>query len=146
MAEQLSRLAGIERDVVVEAVPGDDHGLFWRTRMQYVHLPDGGVGLRKHRSHEVVEVETCLIAHPDAREPDRSDPVVEQVETTAGTHEFTVAGDGFWQVHPGAPRVLVETVLRAAGTAGRGSRRSTSTPGSACSRRSWPRRWVRTGP
>ena len=111
VTEQLSRLAGIEREVVVEAVPGDEHGLFWRTRMQYVHLPDGGVGLRKHRSHEVVEVETCLIARPDAREPDRSDPVVERVETTAGTKEFTVAGDGFWQVHPGAPRVLVETVL-----------------------------------
>ncbi len=112
VAEQLSRLAGIERDVVVEAVPGDDHGLFWRTRMQYVHLPHGGIGLRKHRSHEVVPVETCLIAHPDAREPDRSDPVVEQVATSLGTHEFTVAGDGFWQVHPGAPQVLVETVMQ----------------------------------
>ena len=26
-------------------------------------------------------------------------------------HDFAVAEDGFWQVHPGAPRVLVETVL-----------------------------------
>ncbi len=25
--------------------------------------------------------------------------------------DFAVAGDGFWQVHPEAPRVLVETVL-----------------------------------
>ena len=41
MAEQLSRLAGLEREVVVEAVPGDQDGLFWRTRMQYVHLPGG---------------------------------------------------------------------------------------------------------
>ncbi len=80
--------------------------------MQYVHLPDGGIGLRKHRSHEVVPVETCLIAHPYAREPDRSEPVVERVETSLGTHEFTVAGDGFWQVHPGAPQVLVETVMQ----------------------------------
>jgi tRNA/tmRNA/rRNA uracil-C5-methylase (TrmA/RlmC/RlmD family) len=112
VSEQLSRLAGIEREVVVEAVPGDEHGLFWRTRMQYVHLPSGGIGLRKHRSHEVVRVERCLIAHPDAREPDRSEPVVEEVVTDRGTHCFTVAGDGFWQVHPGAPRVLVETVIQ----------------------------------
>ena len=73
----------LEREVVVEPVPGDQDGLFWRTRMQYVHLPGGDRGLRKHRSHEVVLVDRCLIAHPDAREPDRSGPVVEQVETLA---------------------------------------------------------------
>ncbi len=112
VSEQLSRLAGLEREVVVEPVPGDEDGLFWRTRMQYVHLPGGEKGLRKHRSHEVVIVDRCLIAHPDAREPDRSGPVVEEVVTDHGTHSFTVAGDGFWQVHPGSPRVLVETVLR----------------------------------
>jgi tRNA/tmRNA/rRNA uracil-C5-methylase (TrmA/RlmC/RlmD family) len=114
VAEQLSRLAGIERDVVVEPVPGDRDGLDWRTRMGYVHLPGGRRGLRKHRSHEVVEVEHCPIAHPDAREPG-PDPVVEAVETSYGTREFTVAGDGFWQVHPGAPRVLVETVMELLG-------------------------------
>ena len=111
VAEQLSRLAGLERDVVVEAVPGDQDGLRWRTRMQYVHLPGGDRGLRKHRSHEVVLVDECLIAHPDAREPERSGAVTERVETVAGSQEFSVAGDGFWQVHPGAPRVLVETML-----------------------------------
>ena len=110
VAEQLSRLAGIDRDVVVEPVPGDHHGLDWRTRMSYVHLPGGRRGLRKHRSHDVVEVQDCPIAHPDAREPG-PDAVVERVETSYGTHSFTVAGDGFWQVHPGAPKVLVETVL-----------------------------------
>jgi tRNA/tmRNA/rRNA uracil-C5-methylase (TrmA/RlmC/RlmD family) len=31
-------------------------------------------------------------------------------ETVLG-HTFQVAGDGFWQVHPEAPRLLVETVL-----------------------------------
>ena len=119
VAEQLSRLARIDREVVVEAVPVSsdepdrDDGLFWRTRMQYVHLPGGDKGLRKHRSHEVVLVDRCLIAHPDAREPGGSgEAVVEVVDTTNhGSHSFTVAGDGFWQVHPGAPRVLVETVM-----------------------------------
>lgn len=125
--EQLSRLAGIEWHVDVEAVPGDDNGLHWRTRMQYVHLPGGDKGLRKHRSHEVVVVDRCLIAHPSAREPrarelrgrepgprdpEQSGPVVEEVVADAGTHRFSVAGDGFWQVHPGAPRVLVDTVLQ----------------------------------
>ncbi len=43
--------------MVVEEVPPAD-GLAWRSRMQYVHLPDGGVGLRKHRSHDVVRRST----------------------------------------------------------------------------------------
>jgi tRNA/tmRNA/rRNA uracil-C5-methylase (TrmA/RlmC/RlmD family) len=112
VSEQLSRLAGLERDVVVEPVPGDRDGLFWRTRMQYVHLPGGDKGLRKHHSHEVVVVDQCLIAHPEAREPGDSAPTLEQVETSVGSHSFALAGDGFWQVHPGAPRVLVETVIQ----------------------------------
>lgn len=115
--EQLVRLAGIQRHVEVEAVPGDDNGLHWRTRMQYVHLPGGDKGLRKHRSHDVVVVDSCPIAHPEAREPEtpgseRSGAVVEEVLTSQGKHRFGVARDGFWQVHPGAPRVLVETVLQ----------------------------------
>jgi tRNA/tmRNA/rRNA uracil-C5-methylase (TrmA/RlmC/RlmD family) len=112
VAEQLRRLAHLERDVVVEAVPvsadARDDGLAWRTRMQYVGLPGGGRGLRKHRSHDVVPVERCLIAAPDARVAGQGDSVV--VERVLG-REFRVEADGFWQVHPQAPRVLVEAVL-----------------------------------
>jgi tRNA/tmRNA/rRNA uracil-C5-methylase (TrmA/RlmC/RlmD family) len=111
--EQLSRLAGITREVVVEEVPPAD-GLAWRTRMQYVHLPDGRRGLRKHRSHDVVPVERCLIAHPDAREPEQG-AVVERVETSVGTARFEVAADGFWQPHVAAPHTLVECVLEMLG-------------------------------
>jgi tRNA/tmRNA/rRNA uracil-C5-methylase (TrmA/RlmC/RlmD family) len=118
VAEQLRRLAGLEREVVVEAV---EPTLRWRSRMQYVGLPDGAVGLRKHRSHDVVEVEDCLIAAPDARatvlarhgvHPSRA--VAAVTESVLG-HDFRVAPDDFWQVHPEAPRVLVETVLELLG-------------------------------
>ena len=109
--EQLQRLAGLEVPVVVEAVPGDEGGLRWRTRMRYVDLPAGPLGrrrgLRKHRSHEVVEIGDCLIAHPDSERRRHQEVVV----TEFGTRSFAVDPDGFWQVHPGAPRVLVETVL-----------------------------------
>ena len=100
--EQLRRLAGIERSVEVAAV---EPTLRWRTRMQYVALPGGRRGLRKHRSHDVVEVDDCLIAAPGSAE--RPALVSEHVLG----HDFAVAGDGFWQVHPQAPRILVETVL-----------------------------------
>jgi tRNA/tmRNA/rRNA uracil-C5-methylase (TrmA/RlmC/RlmD family) len=129
VAEQLRRLAGIERTVVVEEVTPT---LRWRTRMQYVDLPGGRRGLRKHRSHDVVEVDDCLIAAPDARSTRveegglRRPAVVEEgglrpsrnprarsavvTEHVLG-HDFRVEAEGFWQVHPEAPRVLVETVL-----------------------------------
>ena len=111
--EQLSRLAGLDLEVTVEPVPGEpphEHdGLRWRTRQRYVDLRDGSSlassgpvrvrhGMRKHRSHEVVEVDDCLIAGARARH------VVRGVR-------FEVEDDGFWQVHPGAPEVLVDTVL-----------------------------------
>jgi len=99
--EQLTRLAGITWDGEVEAVPGDVDGLRWRTRQRYVPLPDGGRGMRKHRSNDVVPIDDCLIEAPEA-----------SGHTVRGRH-FEVAEDGFWQVHPGAPDVLVSTVLDA---------------------------------
>ncbi len=103
VAEQLRRLAGLEVTVQVEAVPGDDHGLRWRSRQQYVALPDGRKGLRKHRSHEVVEIDECLLEAPTGPS--------HRVAVGGVEHDFEVPPEGFWQVHPGAPRVLVETVL-----------------------------------
>ena len=68
VAEQLQRLAGIERSVVVQEVPGAPDGLGWRTRMQYAVGRDGQAGLRQHRSRELVVLDErgpCRIAHPD---------------------------------------------------------------------------------
>ena len=109
VAEQLRRLARLEVDVEVEAVPGDQEGLRWRTRQRYVALdpPVVGVdgptdrGMRKHRSREVVPVADCLIAAPHG-----------PVHRVRG-HDFVVAEGGFWQVHPGAPEALVAAVLEA---------------------------------
>jgi tRNA/tmRNA/rRNA uracil-C5-methylase (TrmA/RlmC/RlmD family) len=39
-------------------------GLGWRTRMQFAVGKDGVAGLRGHRSHEVIDVGQCPIAHP----------------------------------------------------------------------------------
>ena len=64
VSQQLRRIAGLERQVTVEPVPGDLAGLGWRTRVKFAVRPDGAAGLRKHRSHEVVDVGDCPIAHP----------------------------------------------------------------------------------
>jgi tRNA/tmRNA/rRNA uracil-C5-methylase (TrmA/RlmC/RlmD family) len=62
--EQFSRLARLDVDVPVEPVPGDRDGLRWRTRVEFAVDGSGRAGLRKHRSHDVVPVDDCLIADP----------------------------------------------------------------------------------
>jgi tRNA/tmRNA/rRNA uracil-C5-methylase (TrmA/RlmC/RlmD family) len=104
--EQLARLAHLDVPVVVEPVEGDEDGLRWRTRVQYAEDEQGRRGMRLHRSRVVIPVDDCLIARRDAREPSP-----ELVHESVLGRDFVVSGEGFWQVHPGAPRVLVETVL-----------------------------------
>jgi tRNA/tmRNA/rRNA uracil-C5-methylase (TrmA/RlmC/RlmD family) len=69
--QQLRRMAGLDREITVEPLPGDQDdegdkgpGLGWRTRVQFAVRGDGVAGLRAHRSHRVIDVGECLIAHP----------------------------------------------------------------------------------
>ncbi|WP_213450917.1 class I SAM-dependent RNA methyltransferase [Rhizomonospora bruguierae] len=68
LREQLERLAGLtagdldELGVRVEALPGGPLG--WRTRVRYAVDAAGRAGLLQHRSHRVVPVDHCRIAHP----------------------------------------------------------------------------------
>ncbi len=63
ISQQLRRIAGLERAVTVEALPGDAGGLGWRTRVRFAVGKDGRAGLYRHRSHQIVRVSDCLIAH-----------------------------------------------------------------------------------
>ena len=152
--QQLKRLAGLDREVTVEALPGDEDpagekagteapgteapgseapgsegpghdettavpaggGLGWRTRVQFAVRRDGVAGLRSHRSHDVIDVGQCLIAHPaitDLGVTGRRWPGTSSVEAlvAAGSGERAVvitpgrAGPG-GRTHqpPGTPR------------------------------------------
>src|SRR6201995_1815389 len=91
--QQLRRIADIEWPVTTEPLPGDapddaDPGLGWRTRVTFAVRPDGVAGLRAHRSHQVVEIDDCLIAHPRVRDlgvPARRWPRARSVEGATGT-------------------------------------------------------------
>jgi len=56
LTEQLQRLARLDREVEVEAAPGDDArgGLGYRTRVDLVTDAEGRAGMRRFRSHDVV--------------------------------------------------------------------------------------------
>jgi tRNA/tmRNA/rRNA uracil-C5-methylase (TrmA/RlmC/RlmD family) len=112
VAEQLRRIASIERDVEVVPLGDPDEGLRWRRRMRFHRLDDGRLGLRKHRSHEVVPIEDCRVQAPDAvvtvqGEEGSARTVVEHL----GDHAFAVRSDGFWQAHRDAPAVYSRAVL-----------------------------------
>ncbi|MGS2614511.1 class I SAM-dependent RNA methyltransferase [Micromonospora sp. LZ34] len=93
--EQLTRLGGLTPDeldrlgVRVEALPGGPLG--WRSRVRYAVDAAGRAGLLKHRSHEVVPIDRCLIAHPAIQElpvlaPSGARwPTADAVDTVAST-------------------------------------------------------------
>jgi tRNA/tmRNA/rRNA uracil-C5-methylase (TrmA/RlmC/RlmD family) len=86
--EQLVRLGGLPADEVagVRVASAGADGTGWRTRVRYTVDSTGRAGLLKHRSHEVVPVDRCLIAHPAvAAAPvlDRTWPDADAVEVVA---------------------------------------------------------------
>lgn len=136
VAEQLDRLGRVNREVEVQELAGHPNGLGWRTRVSYAVDPLGRPGFRRHRSHEVLAVDDCLIAHPLVREADVTGqvwPEVRRIEVVASTDSGEVAistadsrpqvlthraagrpwqvSGGFWQVHPAAADTLVAAVL-----------------------------------
>ena len=141
ISQQLRRIAGLDRAVSVEALPGDAAGLGWRTRVRFAVGKDGRAGLYRHRSHQIVRVSDCLIAHrlvTDAGVTRASWPGAPWVDVAvapaggdravmipgrpgtprfltqhAAGRDWRVTAAGFWQVHPGAADALAEAVLAA---------------------------------
>jgi tRNA/tmRNA/rRNA uracil-C5-methylase (TrmA/RlmC/RlmD family) len=115
--QQLRRIAGVDREVTVEPLPGDGSGLGWRTRVQFAVSEDGVAGLRAHRSHEVIDVGTCLIAHSaitDLGIPGRGWPGVTSVEAqvapASGQRAVVVTGRP-----ASAEGITADSVLRRTG-------------------------------
>ena len=65
IAELLAQIAGVEREVVVEAVEGDDDGLGWRTRVRLAVDRKGQAGFRQHRSHRLEPIDACPVTSPE---------------------------------------------------------------------------------
>lgn len=142
--EQLTRLGGLsaeqidELGVRVERLPGGLLG--WRTRVRYAVDAAGRPGLLQHRSHQVVPIDRCRIAHPDLQALDVTGhtwPDADAVEVVASSggdvsvlarpgglltgppqvreraagREWQLPAGSFWQVHPAAADTLVATVL-----------------------------------
>jgi tRNA/tmRNA/rRNA uracil-C5-methylase (TrmA/RlmC/RlmD family) len=136
LADALRRMAGVDRDVVVEALPGETDGTGWRTRERLHVADDGTLGPYAARSHRVIPVAGLPLAvaavreHAPLREsmPGASSvtvlaPSTEEgarlvigaqkptvIRERVGAREFWVDDTGFWQVHAAAPATLSAAV------------------------------------
>lgn len=91
--EQLQHLAGLAWHGEVEAIGRD---LGWRTRVTYAIDEEGRAGLRKHRSHDIVPIDACLIGHdglPDVLSQRWSGSRVEAVVSSRGERLVVTDGD-----------------------------------------------------
>jgi len=139
LREALARFGGVERDTVVEALPGNDDGTGWRTRVRLHVGADGVVGPYAARSHTVVPVTDLPLAVDEVREiaplAERFDAKTEHIDLLApalggarmivgtqtrsvvrevvGDREFLVDDSGFWQVHRHAAETLSAAVAAA---------------------------------
>ncbi len=135
LAEGLQRMAGIERDVEVEGLPGPADGTGWRTRVRLHVDREGTAGPYAARSHRVIPVTSLPLANDAVREvaplreritgADTVDVLAPSsggarlivgaqtpsvVRERVGDRAFRVDDSGFWQVHEGAALALTQAV------------------------------------
>ncbi len=138
LADALKRMAGIETDASVEAIPGAENGTGWRTRISLHVDEDGRPGPYAARSHRVIPVDSLPLATEEVAEAaplwdrfvgeeridvlqpstggarliiGRQKPVT--IREVVGTREFQLDDGGFWQVHSAAATTLTEAVQSA---------------------------------
>lgn len=136
LTDALGRMAKVDREVVVEALPGESDGTGWRTRERLHTSADGTLGPYAARSHRVIPVAGLPLAvaavreHAPLRErmPGAGEVTViaasvgegarlvigaqkpTVIRERVGEREFRVDDTGFWQVHAAAPAVLSAAV------------------------------------
>ncbi|MET9284043.1 class I SAM-dependent RNA methyltransferase [Nocardia beijingensis] len=124
VAEQLRRLAGIERDVLVEPIGPGDAGGGWRTRVRLAVDAHGRAGVHRHRSTDVI---------PDLRCPQpvtgALDGIAERRWTPGADLVIAVDGDGIRHVVELAPAAEAEPGSRGGDRRGPGVGGRRSEPG-----------------
>jgi tRNA/tmRNA/rRNA uracil-C5-methylase (TrmA/RlmC/RlmD family) len=138
LADSLKRMAGVDTDVAVAALPGNEDGTGWRTRLRLHVAEDGTPGPYAARSHRVIPVtdvplstpEVAAVAplnekFPGAQQVDvvvpsvgnafvltgsAERPKAQRIVERVGDREFRLDVHGFWQVHRHAAETLSSAV------------------------------------
>lgn len=138
LADSLKRMAGVVTDVEVEALPGEEDGTGWRTRLRLHVAEDGTPGPYAARSHRVIPVSDVPLSTPEVARvtpleekfpgaqhidivvPSVGNPFVlsggadrpkaQRIVERVGDREFRLDVHGFWQVHRHAAETLTSAV------------------------------------
>jgi tRNA/tmRNA/rRNA uracil-C5-methylase (TrmA/RlmC/RlmD family) len=138
LVDSLKRMAGIDTDVTVEALPGNEDGTGWRTRVRLQVDESGRPGPFAARSHRVIEVADLPLATTAVQDAaplgerfpgETSIEILEPstggarliigrqrsmvIRERVGDREFLLDDRGFWQVHTAAAETLSEAVKAA---------------------------------
>jgi len=118
LVSSLQRFAGLDDAAIgklgirVEELPGHPDGCGWMTRVRWSRDDAGVVGLRRHRSHEVIPVDHCVLAEPSIDSP--ASVVSPSTLRRVFDRTWEIPASDFWQVHEGLPEALVGTVMEMA--------------------------------
>ncbi|WP_210480546.1 class I SAM-dependent RNA methyltransferase [Naasia sp. SYSU D00948] len=139
LEENLRRMADVDTEVPVAALPGPEDGTGWRSRVRLHVDADGRIGPYAARSHRVIEVADLPLAAPPLQEAaplgqrrpggrsvdlvlpsDGAARVVadgdaggQTILERVGERSFRLDLLGFWQVHVAAAATLSDAVRRA---------------------------------
>ncbi len=111
LVEAMARFAGLDLEVEVESLPGDEDGLRWRSRLRLAVDRDGRAGFRPFHSHGVLPVTDCLLATHEVGDSgvfERTYPGANRVEVTAsnrGDVLVSVQPHGSSRATPGADQI-----------------------------------------
>ena len=121
VAEQLRRVAGVEREVRVEELPGTGDGTGWRTRVRLAVDSGGRPGYHRYRSSSIVNELSCPQMDPVA-----FDGLSDQHWRPGAELQVVLDGDGARHVVEIAPAQLSTTGRRSPGRRGASARRAAS--------------------
>lgn len=134
ISDQLKRIGKFGNLTVLPTLSVEgETGLGYRNKMRFATSDAGNFAMRKNKSHNLVEIDSCLIADAQIDAVTKSNwPPAAEVTVVKGSDEVLVlanreivpeityrndfgswqvpAGD-FWQVHQQAPVMLIERVL-----------------------------------
>jgi len=134
MSDQLQRIGKYSDLIIlpVMTVPNES-GLHYRTKMRYAISDNGKIAMRKVRSNNLVEIDSCLLASKeidrvtkDGWNPGDEITIVSATEETLVLTEknnspeisfknrygtWVAPAGEFWQIHKGAPELLIAEVL-----------------------------------
>ncbi len=139
LKDQFKRITKI--DILPEIITANpSNGLHWRSRLNLAISENKKVGLRAHKSNNVIEIDECLIA---LKEINKSDIFIanwdskenlniscsstnqinisqfnksiigpDKLTENVDKNEYTISPKSFWQSHINAPSLLLQQVIK----------------------------------